>query len=43
MVIADSINFRDSHDRRLRFDDVINLALPHLVVLRMLKFHGNPE
>jgi LacI family transcriptional regulator len=43
MVIGDSMKSRDSVERRLGFDHVINSAFPHLKVLPSLEFHGDPE
>lgn len=43
MVISESMKSRDSQDRRLGFDDVINASFPHLRALPSLETYGDPE
>jgi LacI family transcriptional regulator len=43
LVIAETMRSRDSLERRLGFDEVINDDYPHLTVLPSLETHGEPE
>ena len=43
MVIADSIQSRDSLERRSGFDAVINASFPHLVALPSLETYGSED
>lgn len=43
MVVSESMKSRDSQDRRLGFDEVINTNFPHLRVLPSLETYGDPE
>ena len=43
MVVAESMQSRDSLDRRLGFDDVINTTFPHLKALPSLETYGDED
>ena len=43
MVIAETMRARDSLERRLGFDQIINADYPHLTVLPSLETYGNPD
>jgi LacI family transcriptional regulator len=43
LVIAETMNARDSLERRLGFDTVINADYPHLTVLPSLETNADPE
>ena len=43
LVIADTIHARDSLERRLGFDELINADYPHLTVLPSLETYGDRE
>lgn len=43
LVIAETMHARDSLDRRLGFDDVLNADYPHLTVLPSLETYGDDE
>ncbi len=43
LVIAETMHARDSLERRLGFDEVINADYPHLTVLPSLETYGDPE
>jgi LacI family transcriptional regulator len=43
LVIADSMQSRDSLERRLGFDEVVNSDFPMLRVLPSLETYGDPE
>ena len=43
LVIAETMHSRDSLERRLGFDEVINADYPHLTVLPSLETYGDPE
>ena len=43
LVIAETMHARDSLERRLGFDAVINADYPHLIVLPSLETHGDPD
>jgi LacI family transcriptional regulator len=43
MVVSESMQSRDSQDRRFGFDDVINNDFPHLRALPSLETYGDPE
>ena len=42
-VITDTMQSRDSLERRLGFDSIINRTFPNLVVLPSLETHGDPD
>lgn len=42
LVIAETMHARDSLERRLGFDEVINADFPHLTVLPSLETYGDP-
>ena len=43
LVIAETMYARDSLERRLGFDEVINTDYPHLTVLPSLETYGDPD
>jgi LacI family transcriptional regulator len=43
LVIAETMLARDSLERRLGFDEIINADYPHLTVLPSLETYGDPE
>lgn len=43
LVIAETMHARDSLERRLGFDEVINADYPHLTVLPSLETYGDPD
>jgi LacI family transcriptional regulator len=43
LVIAETMSARDSLERRLGFDEIINANYPHLTVLPSLETHGDAE
>lgn len=43
LVIAETMSARDSLERRLGFDEIINTDYPHLTVLPSLETHGDAE
>lgn len=43
MVLAESMQSRDSQDRRLGFDSIMNRDFPHLRALPSLETYGDPE
>jgi LacI family transcriptional regulator len=43
MVVSESMQSRDSQDRRLGFDDVINTQFPHLRALPSLETYGDHD
>ena len=43
LVIAETMHARDSLERRLGFDEVINTDYPHLTVMPSLETHGDPD
>ena len=43
MVVSESMQSRDSQDRRLGFDDVINTRFQHLRAIPSLETYGDPE
>lgn len=43
LVIAETMSARDSLERRLGFDEIINADYPHLTVLPSLETHGDAE
>lgn len=43
LIIADTVSSRDSVERRLGFDQVINADFAHLTVLPSLETHGDAE
>lgn len=43
LVVAETMHSRDSLERRLGFDEVINTDYPHLTVLPSLETYGDPD